>query len=143
MALFSRKKKEVLAPVAAPAKKEVRKTAEKTENSVPPSAPAAGRSSPPVPKRPLDYVFLSPRITEKAAGANAAGCYVFNIPASAGKREVRDSIIARYGVVPRMVRTTKVMAKNVLTRGSRKAGVKAGGKKAYVYLKEGAKIELA
>ncbi len=136
MALFSRKKKETTAQATvAPAK--VAKKEEKVDTKEAKISKALV-----VRKRGLDSVLLSPRITEKATGGNAIGCYVFDIPRGAGKRDVREAVIARYGVTPRQIRTTKVMAKNVLTRGSRKSGVKAGGKKAYVYLKAGDKIEL-
>lgn len=124
-------------------KEEAKKPVERAEAPAVSSSSIVRRQSPAVLKRAVDYVLISPRITEKATGGNAWGCYVFDIPKGAGKRDVRDAIVARYGLVPRHVGTAMVKSKNVLTRGSRKAGVKAGGKKAYVYLKAGDKIELA
>lgn len=135
MKIFGRKTKE--------SKEEAKKPVERAEAPAVSSSSTIRRQSLVPLKRPVDYVLLSPRITEKATGGNAFGCYVFDIPKRAGKRDVRDAIVARYKLVPRLVRTAMVRSKNVLTRGSRKAGVKAGGKKAYVYLKAGDKIELA
>lgn len=139
MALFSRKKKESPAP-AAPLKA-APKEDKKVEKKAATAARAPANLS--VRKRAVDGVLLGPRITEKATDGTARGCYVFDIRRDAGKRDVKEAIIARYGVTPRLVRTSPVMPKSVTTRGSRKAGVKRGGKKAYVYLNAGDKIELA
>lgn len=86
-------------------------------------------------------VLLRPRITEKAAiGADKAGVYVFEVTKSANKKSISASVRDAYGVTPVKVRVTMMPAKQVFVRG--KKGVKSGGKKAYVYLKKGDKIEL-
>lgn len=66
--------------------------------------------------------------------------YVFDISPRAGKQEVSRAIKAFYGVSPERVHVLNTKAKKVFVRG--KWGTKAGGKKAYVYLKEGDKIEI-
>jgi len=86
-------------------------------------------------------VLLRPRITEKAAlGADKLNVYVFEVTQSATKKSISDSVHEVYGVVPEKVRVTAIPSKRVFVRG--KKGVKKGGKKAYVYLKKGDKIEL-
>jgi large subunit ribosomal protein L23 len=86
-------------------------------------------------------VLLRPRITEKAAiGADKQGVYVFEVTKNATKKSVAASVRSTYKVTPVMVNITKIADKKVFFRGKR--GVKHGGKKAYVYLKKGDKIEL-
>jgi large subunit ribosomal protein L23 len=86
-------------------------------------------------------VLLAPRITEKAAiGADRNNVYVFHVSKDATKKSISDSVAESYKVTPVKVRVTAIPAKRVFVRG--KKGVKSGGKKAYVYLKKGDKIEL-
>ena len=92
-------------------------------------------------------VLLRPHITEKAvvgadlsAQAGKSGVYVFDVMSKATKKSISASVKALYKVTPVKVRTTKIAPKAVFVRGKR--GVKQGGKKAYVYLKKGDKIEL-
>ena len=86
-------------------------------------------------------VLLRPRITEKAAiGADRSGVYVFEVAETATKGSIAASIKASYKVTPVKVRVARIVDKRVVVRGKR--GVKTGGKKAYVYLKKGDKIEL-
>lgn len=86
-------------------------------------------------------VLLRPRITEKAAlSADRAGVYVFEVMDKATKKSIAASVKATYKVTPVKVRVAKIAPKAVFVRGKR--GVKKGGKKAYVYLKKGDKIEL-
>lgn len=86
-------------------------------------------------------VLLRPRITEKAAlGADKLNVYVFEVAPSATKKSISISVRDVYGVKPEKVRVVSMLAKNVFVRGKR--GVKSGGKKAYVYLKKGDKIEI-
>jgi ribosomal protein L23 len=86
-------------------------------------------------------VLKSPRITEKAVlSSESRGVYAFNVTPEATKRGVVASIKNKYKVTPIKVRLLSVPDKNVF-RG--KWGVKSGGKKAYVYLKKGDKIEFA
>lgn len=86
-------------------------------------------------------VLLRPRITEKAViGADKSGVYVFNVTTDATKASIAASVKAAYKVTPVKVRTVTIHPRNVFIRGKR--GVTKGGKKAYVYLKKGDKIEL-
>ncbi len=86
-------------------------------------------------------VLKKPRITEKAAiGADKNNVYVFNVEKSATKKSIAQSIKAEYKVVPIKVNITQIADKSIMFRGHR--GVKHGGKKAYVFLKKGDKIEI-
>lgn len=86
-------------------------------------------------------VLLKPRITEKAViGADKNGVYVFEVSDKATKKSIAASVKALYKVTPVKVRTATIFPKAVFVRGKR--GVKKGGRKAYVYLKKGDKIEL-
>jgi large subunit ribosomal protein L23 len=86
-------------------------------------------------------VLLRPRITEKAAlSADKNNVYVFEVAKNATKKSVSASIRSAYKVTPARVHLTAIPSKGVYIRG--KWGVKSGGKKAYVYLKKGDKIEL-
>jgi len=84
---------------------------------------------------------LRPRITEKAAlGADKSNVYIFEVTPGATKKSISASVRDAYGVTPEKVRVAVIPPKRVFIRG--KKGVKSGGKKAYVYLKKGDKIEL-
>ncbi len=86
-------------------------------------------------------VLLRPRITEKAAiAADKSNVYVFEVVPKAGKISVAASVRALYKVTPVKVNIAKIADKAVFIRGKR--GVKRGGKKAYIYLKKGDKIEI-
>lgn len=86
-------------------------------------------------------VLLRPRITEKAAiGADKAHVYVFEVSSGATKSAIAASVKAVYKVTPLKVRVANIPDKAVFIRG--KKGIKKGGKKAYVQLKKGDKIEL-
>ena len=89
-----------------------------------------------VKKHPL---IVGTRITEKSALLADKGVYTFNVVGSANKNEIRKAIKLIYGVTPVKVGITQISKKEVFIRG--KKGVKQGGKKAVVYLKEGDKIE--
>ena len=127
MALFSKKTKETkkaltaaVAPTAAPSVKKASVTTLKHASAI----------------------LLSPRITEKGAYLGQDGVYVFNVSEKANKREIGQAIHAVFNVWPRKVRVARVPRKQVLTRGTNRVGMTAGGKKAYVYLKKGDTIEV-
>ncbi len=86
-----------------------------------------------------DLVFKQPRVTEKATMLSGFGVYTFEVPKSATKNEVMKAVETLYKVKPIKIRMITIPSKNVFKRG--RAGVKSGGKKAMVYLKEGQKIE--
>ena len=89
----------------------------------------------------LSNILSNPRITEKGAYLAEKGVYVFNVAKDATKQDIAAAVRAAYKVVPRMVRVAAVPGKKVMTRGTNRAGKTSAGKKAYVYLKEGDKIE--
>ncbi len=86
-------------------------------------------------------VIVRPHLTEKAYGLQVDRVYVFEVYPDATKNEVLKSIKAIYNVVPKKIRIAKIKSKAVLWKG--RPGRTSGGKKAYVYLNEGDKIELA
>ncbi|MEK7185525.1 MAG: 50S ribosomal protein L23 [Patescibacteria group bacterium] len=134
MALFKSKKE-----TKAPKEKKV-----PVENAVLKNSDSTG------PKNPagdFTLVLLNPRITEKATmlaqggeDGKAAPVYTFDVHSSATKISIAKAVQDVYNVKPSKVRVVQVPAKKVFSRG--KAGVKKGGKKAYVYLKAGEKIEI-
>ncbi len=120
---------------------------EKKETAVPAVTPALASSSAssprPVRVRSASAALIAPRITEKGAYLGESGCYIFNVREGSNKREIALAIKAAFGVEPRMVRVARIARKSRQTRGTNRTGMTAGGKKAYVYLKRGDKIELA
>lgn len=91
-------------------------------------------------KLDLSKVIVRPRITEKAAYLSMNNGYAFEIAEWASKDQVKKAVAAIYKVTPIRVRVLRLPAKQVVVRG--KKGTKSGVKKAYVFLKEGDKIEL-
>lgn len=87
-------------------------------------------------------ILIAPRITEKGAYLAEHGAYVFNVAKGASKKDIATAVKALYKVAPRKVTLVAVPRKKVMTRGTNKSGMTAGGKKAYVFLKKGDKIEL-
>ena len=94
-------------------------------------------------KKHSGHILIAPRVTEKGAYLAEQGAYAFNVAVGASKKEVADAVREIYKVTPRKVTLLRVPRKQVQTRGTNRTGVTAGGKKAYVFLKKGDKIELA
>ena len=84
-------------------------------------------------------IIKNPRITEKASNMLGQNVYTFNIGKSANKKEVSKAIFALYKVKPAKINISNIIQKKTFFKGV--AGAKSGGRKAYVYLKEGDKIE--
>lgn len=134
MALFSKKKKtdvavEATVKKAAPAKETKVAAAVTNKNSV---APAF------VPGNFL----LRPRITEKAAVLGDLNVVVFEVNPKSTERDIKAAVMAIYKVMPKKVRFVRMRSKAVMTRNTGRIGRTKGGKKAYVQLKSGDKIEL-
>lgn len=91
----------------------------------------------------LAHVLSRPRITEKATDAVSRGVYVFDIAPESNKRMVMQAVSLLYKVMPRRVTIVTIHPKRVRNMRTGRVGVKQGGKKAYVYLKEGDTITLA
>lgn len=87
----------------------------------------------------MTKVIKNPRITEKASFGIEKNVYAFDVTENASKPEIRKAIFALYKVKPVRVNILPIPKKHIMSRG--RAGVKGGGKKAIVYLKEGDKIE--
>jgi large subunit ribosomal protein L23 len=88
----------------------------------------------------LASVLIRPRITEKATILSENGnIYTFDVDPRTTKQEVAKAILSHYKVKPIKVNISDIKRKRVIRRG--KKGIKAGGKKAMVYLKKGDKIE--
>ncbi|MFZ2048688.1 MAG: 50S ribosomal protein L23 [Minisyncoccia bacterium] len=86
-------------------------------------------------------VLLRPRVTEKAAlKADKANIYVFEVTKTATKKQIIASIKDAFKVTPIAVHLLAIPRKEVFRRG--KSGIKGGGKKAYIELKKGDKIEV-
>lgn len=86
-------------------------------------------------------VLLNPRITEKATMLTESNVYVFDVRTNATKPEIAKAVHVLFKVMPRKVSTIQTPARAIIMRGRR--GMKRAGKKAYVYLKKGEKIETA
>ena len=92
--------------------------------------------------RDLSGILLRPRITEKATFASEKGVYVFEVSGRSTKKTIKDAIERFYKVTPLKVNIVKIPAKVRISKWRKARGVKPGGKKAYVYLKKGDRIEI-
>ncbi|MCC7357655.1 50S ribosomal protein L23 [Candidatus Uhrbacteria bacterium] len=140
MALFDRKKTVSTDTAEEPKKVKVKKASTKkktTEASIETSKVVKGD----VAKIALHaHSLLSPRVSEKAAILASKGVFVFNVPVSVNKVEVRKAVEAIYGVNVVSVNTVRGEGKP-MNRG-RRAGSRNRWKKALVQLKPGQKIDL-
>lgn len=84
-------------------------------------------------------VISNPRITEKAAYASDKNVYTFDVATKSSKVEILKAIKEIYKVTPIKINVVAIPKKRVVRRGA--LGIKGGGKKAYVFLKKGDKIE--
>lgn len=84
-------------------------------------------------------IIKNPRVTEKGSFAMKQNVYTFDIAKSVTKAEIRKAVFALYKVHPVKVNVLAIPRKKVMLRG--RAGAKGGGRKAFVYLKKGDKIE--
>jgi len=81
-----------------------------------------------------------PRITEKGASLSENfNIYTFEVAPHSTKKIVAKAVAEIYKVHPVKVNILPVPSKKIFSRG--KYGRKSGGKKAYVFLKKGEKIE--
>lgn len=120
-------------------KKAARGTAPRAQKKAE-SAPAAVSSRT---STPPGSVLLRPRMTEKSAQLTAQRTYTFDISPRATKTDVAEAVRAVYKVVPEKVRIVRTPGKRVRLRTRRGTGVAPANKKAYVYLKEGDRIEFS
>lgn len=87
----------------------------------------------------MTTIIKNPRITEKASFNVEQNVYTFDISQSANKTEIKKAIFALYKVKPVKVNVLTIPRKNIMSKG--KIGTRGGGRKAFVYLKKGDKIE--
>lgn len=92
--------------------------------------------------RDLSAVILRPVITEKAAVLGEKNVYAFFIAKDAGKREVTLAVKKLWNVTPARVNIVNREPRAFVAKMRGRRGVHPGSKKAYVYLKEGDRIEL-
>ena len=89
-------------------------------------------------------ILKNPRITEKASILVEGNAYTFDVMADATKKEIEQAVKTLYKVTPVRIRTLPIPKKTTMPRGGKRGnkGTSGGGKKAYVYLKKGDKIEV-
>ncbi|MFC1801868.1 50S ribosomal protein L23 [Patescibacteria group bacterium] len=85
-------------------------------------------------------VLIKPRITEKSSVKAEENVFVFEVADFANKSQIASAIKEVYKVTPVRVNVAKIPSERVFVRGRK--GVRTGGKKAFVYLKKGDKIDL-
>ena len=89
---------------------------------------------------------LIPRVSEKSYALSQSNTYVFNVPVTANKEQVKSSVIEQYGVTVKDVRLVVSKGKPVRAyRGKRHnpgVALRSKTKKAYVSLAEGSTIEM-
>ncbi len=91
---------------------------------------------------PVSMVIVKPRITEKAAVLGEKNVYTFEVKKGATKYDVRDAIKALYNVTPVKVNIVNKVPRETMSRARGRKVMEHGLRKAYVFLKEGDRIEL-
>jgi large subunit ribosomal protein L23 len=138
MPLFDRFKK----PTAKKAPAAPKAAKKKTDDAV--VAPAASTSPESnvagTVSREFAFTLIKPHVSEKAARLADRGIYVFDVPVTVNKVEVRKAVEALYKVNVIKVRTIRSVGKPVL-RG-KIAGRRNRWKKAMVELKKGQTLNL-
>jgi len=117
----------------------IKKGAKKATKAEAPKAEVKAIVVASAPSKGLSGIILRPHITEKAGVLSGSNVYTFEIAQSANKGLVAAAIKDIFKVTPVKVAIMNSKPKTRFVRG--KAGQTAGSKKAYVYLKEGDKIE--
>ena len=126
MALFSRTKE--------------KKTEEKESEAVVPAKVGVSNSLPT--DYDLEGVLVRPHVTEKSVSMGENNVYTFIIRADATKYLVRDAIKSLYSVTPVKVNTVNKAPRQYMSRSKGRKISEKGMKKAYVYLKQGDRIDL-
>lgn len=105
-------------------------------------APKAVQSAGLVIDANIETVIIRPHITEKAALLGERNVYAFEVRKGATKYEIRDAVKALYKVTPERIRIVNKTPRHFMSRSRGRDVMEAGLRKAYVYLKEGDRIEL-
>lgn len=82
---------------------------------------------------------LRPRVTEKAGLLAEKGIYTFDVQIDANAQQIAAAIKSAYKVTPIKVNVSPIKSKAMFSRN--KKGKTVAGKKAYVFLAKGDKIE--
>ncbi len=69
----------------------------------------------------LTWVLIKPRITERAAILSEKKVYVFEVDKKANKKQVKEAIMLKFGVVPVKVNVVINKPKSVIRYGRRAA----------------------
>jgi len=85
-------------------------------------------------------VLYGAHVSEKAAGIESTGVYMFTVAQDASKIEIKQAVFAHYGVMPTQVRVMHVEGKRV--RFGQTFGKRGDWKKAVVTLPEGKHIDV-
>jgi large subunit ribosomal protein L23 len=101
-------------------------------------APSASQAMP----HDVASALIKPRITEKAALLLEKNVYTFEIRKGATKYDVRDAVRALYKVTPTQVRIVNQTPRHYMSKMRGRRMMEHGLRKAYVYLKEGDRIDL-
>ncbi|OGI83778.1 50S ribosomal protein L23 [Candidatus Nomurabacteria bacterium RIFCSPLOWO2_01_FULL_36_10b] len=86
-------------------------------------------------KSEFSWVYLEPRLTEKAAHISTYNVYTFNVASKANKIDIMKAVKEKFKVTPIRVNIVVNKPKASYIRG--RIGTRGGGKKAMVYLKKG------
>jgi len=89
------------------------------------------------------HILKNPRITEKASMHQSVGVYTFDVDPRATKQDIAAAVRQTYKVTPHKIRVVSIPSKTTRSMRTGRAGVKSGGKKAYVYLKSGETITVS
>lgn len=99
-----------------------------------------------VPQKPMTHsvasALIKPRITEKAALLLEKNVYTFEIKKGASKYDVRDAVVSLYKVTPKQIRIVNQAPRRYSSKTRGRELLQSGLRKAYVYLKEGDRIDL-
>ncbi|OGY16351.1 MAG: 50S ribosomal protein L23 [Candidatus Chisholmbacteria bacterium RIFCSPHIGHO2_01_FULL_49_18] len=87
-------------------------------------------------------ILKRPLITEKSMAQTAANRYSFEVERSASKGQIREAVEKTFAVDVLSVQTIKIAGKKRRTGRMRRLVEKPAGKKAFVTIKEGQKIDI-
>jgi large subunit ribosomal protein L23 len=91
-------------------------------------------------------ILVTPVTTEKAYGQSQKNVYVFNVPVSANKQEIKATVEAEYGVTVTTIKTLVQSGKAIrFSRGKNRypgTTTRSDSKKAYVTLAAGSSLNI-
>jgi large subunit ribosomal protein L23 len=87
----------------------------------------------------LKHVIIRPHITEKSGLLSQDNVYSFEVTENSTKGDIANAVAFLYKVTPVKVSVARMMPRRRTLKG--RPGFSAKGKKAYVRIKEGDKIE--